>query len=82
MPLYEYACRQCGRQSELLIRPGVVPECPDCHGRDLDRLMSAFAVSSEATKQAAYKAGSARTTQMKRDQGDAEVAYHKKHNDH
>jgi hypothetical protein len=44
--------------------------------------MSAFAVSSEGTRQAAYKAGSARTTQMKRDQGDAEVAYHKKHNDH
>ena len=82
MPLYEYVCRQCGRQSELLIRPGVTAQCPDCQGQDLERLISGFAVSSETTRQAAYKAGSARASQIKRDQGDAEVAYHKKHNDH
>jgi putative FmdB family regulatory protein len=82
MPLYEYDCRQCGRRSELLIRQGAIPECPECHGLDLERLVSAFAVSSESTRQAAHKKGSARTSQNQRDQGDAEVAYHKKHNDH
>jgi hypothetical protein len=45
-------------------------------------MISAFAVSSDATRQAAYKAGSAKASQIRRDQGDAEVAYHKKHNDH
>jgi putative FmdB family regulatory protein len=43
MPLYEYSCKQCDRQFELLVRNSEAPECPACHGRDLERRLSVFA---------------------------------------
>jgi putative FmdB family regulatory protein len=57
MPLYDYACRGCGQQFELLVRAGTVEECPSCQSRDLERLLSSgFAVSSEATRQSHLQA--------------------------
>ena len=41
MPLYDYHCRSCGRQFELLVRAGDSPACPGCRGTVLDRLPSA-----------------------------------------
>lgn len=46
MPLYEYKCNTCGRRFEALIYGSMKPVCPKCNGQDLDRLFSAFAVSS------------------------------------
>ena len=46
MPLYEYACRSCGRQFEYLTRAGQAPACPACLGSDLDKLQSVFAVNT------------------------------------
>ena len=43
MPLYEYACKQCDHQFEALVRTTEVPECPACHGRELERRLSVFA---------------------------------------
>ena len=43
MPLYEYSCKQCDRQFEALVRAGEAPECPACHGHDLERRLSVFA---------------------------------------
>jgi putative FmdB family regulatory protein len=43
MPLYEYSCKQCERQFEALVRGGETPECPACHGHDLERRLSVFA---------------------------------------
>lgn len=45
MPIYEYECRQCGRQFSFL--HGVVarsdrPKCPRCGSRRLARLVSRF----------------------------------------
>jgi len=40
MPLYEYACRKCDNQFELLIRGSEQPECPSCHGTKLEKLLS------------------------------------------
>jgi putative FmdB family regulatory protein len=50
MPLYEFECRGCGRQFELLVRTGDSPACPSCLSVDLERILSMFAVSSEATR--------------------------------
>ena len=41
MPIYEYECKQCSSQFELLIRGEEVPECPGCGSRKLDKLLSA-----------------------------------------
>jgi hypothetical protein len=29
MPIYEYACNQCGQEFETLVRSGTVPGCPE-----------------------------------------------------
>ena len=39
MPLYEYACRKCERDFEVLVTAtGEEVRCPDCDGVELDRL--------------------------------------------
>jgi putative FmdB family regulatory protein len=40
MPLYEYACRKCEHQFEELISNGEPVECPQCHTRRVERLLS------------------------------------------
>lgn len=82
MPIYEYRCRGCGQRFEQLIIHSTTPECPACQGRDLERLISLFAVDSETTRGTALKAGQRRNAQVTRDRNDAEIAYHKKHDDH
>jgi putative FmdB family regulatory protein len=53
MPIYEYQCRACGHQFEYLVLPSSSPpECPSCHDRDLQKMISLCAVSSEGTRQA------------------------------
>ena len=52
MPLYEYACRACGHAFEHLALPGKpAAACPLCHGADLERLLSSFAVNSDGISQ-------------------------------
>jgi len=43
MPLFEFFCRKCGKKIEVLVMSGDKPVCPDCEGRDLERLFSTFA---------------------------------------
>lgn len=43
MPLYEYACRACGREFEVLVRGEETPACPHCESRKLDKLLSVAA---------------------------------------
>ncbi|QDV68403.1 Zinc ribbon domain protein [Rosistilla carotiformis] len=41
MPIYEYQCESCGHAVEVLLRRfDEQPECPDCGGSKLDKLMS------------------------------------------
>jgi putative FmdB family regulatory protein len=52
MPIYEYQCRQCGQDFELLVLKGTALECPSCQGSDLEQLLSGFAVSSDGSRAA------------------------------
>ena len=40
MPLFEYACRDCGRQFEAFVTQDRTPACPECQGVDLTKLLS------------------------------------------
>lgn len=51
MPIYEYACRQCGAEFEALVRSGTAPECPGCHSTQLEKKLSVFATASSDTPQ-------------------------------
>jgi putative FmdB family regulatory protein len=41
MPLFDFVCRDCGREQEILIRGSETPECGDCGGTTMSRLLSA-----------------------------------------
>jgi len=60
MPIYEYACQDCGREFEKLVRSDTVPECPQCHSTQLEKRLSVFATASsqEAMPQASGPCGS------------------------
>lgn len=45
MPIYEYACNDCGCEFEALVRSDTVPECPQCHSVSLDKKLSVFATA-------------------------------------
>ena len=40
MPIYEYACKACHFEFELLVREQEKPSCPDCQGYELEKLLS------------------------------------------
>lgn len=58
MPIYEYKCRGCRNEFEALLLPRSTdtPECPSCHSRDLEQLVSQFPVNSEESSKATWKA--------------------------
>ena len=52
MPLYEYKCLACGSEFELLIlKASQVVACSSCGSQSVERTLSMFAVSSEASRQ-------------------------------
>lgn len=42
MPIYEYICRKCKKQSEILVFSGDVISCPVCNCEQMDRIASVF----------------------------------------
>jgi putative FmdB family regulatory protein len=42
MPIYEYDCKNCGEQVEILVRSGMnaSPVCPNCGSALLEKLFS------------------------------------------
>ena len=51
MPMYEFACRACGRQFEAFVTASRTPVCPDCASTELDKLVSSFATASAGGSQ-------------------------------
>jgi len=48
MPIYEYKCRECGREYEELVSSAdQLPPCPQCGSVKVDKLMSACAIQGE-----------------------------------
>ena len=49
MPMYEYRCQECGRVFEMIRRYSDADrdvKCPACESEEVERLLSAFAMSS------------------------------------
>ena len=63
--MYEFRCRTCETEFEVLVRGTDVPVCPSCGGRDLERLLSTFAVSSAERSRASLAAAQKRYRQSK-----------------
>jgi putative FmdB family regulatory protein len=41
MPIFDFHCRSCQSNFELLVRPSAAPACPACCGTDLEKQISA-----------------------------------------
>ena len=81
MPLYDFHCRTCGHDFEALVRAPDSPRCPSCHGQDLERLISTFAVSSEERSRAAAKGSRERQVRANRDKLIADEEHRQHHDD-
>ncbi len=40
MPLYNFHCKECDKDSELLVSFADKPACPSCGGQNMERLIS------------------------------------------
>lgn len=40
MPIYEYVCRRCAHEFELLLRGEDRPKCPSCGNEQVDKQLS------------------------------------------
>jgi putative FmdB family regulatory protein len=56
MPIFEYHCLACGHQFEALVRGSGPAACPSCQSADLERMLSTFAVNSDARSHASLQA--------------------------
>ena len=81
MPIFDYKCRQCNNEFELLVIGKTVPECPACHQLDLEQLFSGFAVSSEGMRlsSAAKSRHAQRSSSNLKEQHVAQAEYEKDH---
>lgn len=55
MPIYEFSCRACAHQFEVLIRGVAPPICPECKSVDLERVFSLPAVASTSSTRSVIK---------------------------
>ena len=83
MPIYEYKCRSCAAEFELLVLGKTVPACPSCQSQDLEQLLSTFGMSTDGIRQANALAARRASVQAKdfKDQNVAQAEYVQKHRD-
>lgn len=83
MPIYEYKCRACSAEFELLILRNTTAACPQCESQDLEQVLSGFAVSSAGIRQANAKSARQAAVRSKNyiDKRVADAEYVKKHDD-
>jgi putative FmdB family regulatory protein len=82
MPIFEYSCKQCGKEFEALVLPTTgAPSCPACQSTDLEKLISTPAIKSESTHDLAMRAAKKRDQKQGSEQARAQREYELHHND-
>jgi putative FmdB family regulatory protein len=82
MPIFDYKCLECDVEFEFLVRPNSPePSCPECDSRNLNKLIAAPAVSSDATRERARRSGLARNKKIGKEKAHAEHEYFHKEMD-
>ena len=82
MPIFEYACKACGKEFEALVRTqDPAPACPACKSADLEKLISKPAIKSESTHGLAMKAAQKRDKLAGSEKAREQREYELHHND-
>jgi putative FmdB family regulatory protein len=64
MPIFEYLCKDCQKRFEAILYGKQQPQCPQCHGTNLDQQISKFAVGASHAPAAASPCASAGCCEM------------------
>ena len=78
MPLFDFRCRQCGREFEALVRTGHANVC-SCGSHDLEQLPSGFSVSSSTIRRANLDAVRRKGAEARKEKLRADHSYMHKH---
>jgi putative FmdB family regulatory protein len=81
MPIFEYRCRSCETQFEMLVRGGATAACASCGSADLERIFSLPAVSSDNTRARALGAAKRRDAAQAKDKAHEQLKYERSHDD-
>ncbi|WP_420633870.1 FmdB family zinc ribbon protein [Candidatus Palauibacter sp.] len=81
MPIYEYRCRGCAHEFELLVRGRLTPACTSCGSEKLEKLISLPRVHSDARKERSLAAAKKRDTKLGSERTRAQREYELSHND-
>ena len=82
MPIFEYACKKCGKEFETLVRPGSdASACPACQSTEIEKLISIPAVKSESTHALALGAAKKRDQKAATHNARVQREYELHHND-
>ena len=82
MPIFEYACKKCGKEFEaLVLKTTPDPACPTCKNAELEKLISRPAIKSESTHGLAMKAAKARDKKAGAEAARVQREYELNHND-
>ena len=81
MPIYEYRCRGCMHEFELLVLGRRTPACTSCESEDLEKLISLPRVHSESRKGRSLSAAKKRDATLGSERMRAQREYELSHND-
>ena len=81
MPIFEYRCRACGHDFELLVLASTTIACTKCGAIELDRRISVPAIKSETTHAQAMAAAKTRDRKQANETNRAQREYELHHND-
>lgn len=82
MPIFEFACAACGHIFESWVRKEVGSEsCPECAGRELERLISLPRVHSEGRRDRSMRAAKSRDMAQSKEMAHAQRQYELAHDD-
>src|SRR5262245_53022549 len=65
MPIFEFTCRSCGAEFEVLVRGPEAPACPACQSLSLERTLSMFSVATAERSKTSLAAAKKRYQQSK-----------------
>ncbi len=79
MPIYEFECRACGHRFEELVLPWIPKEhepgaagCPSCKAQNVERVLSSFAVNSDAVRQHSLDKARAKASSLRKEKENEE----------